>query len=77
METIQVVLDKPLLQAANRFAKKAAVNRSALIRAALRSYLKELRNRESETQERRAYAAHPQDEREIALWEKESVWPDE
>jgi metal-responsive CopG/Arc/MetJ family transcriptional regulator len=39
METIQVVLDRKLLKAANIAAKQQKVNRSALIRHALQEYL--------------------------------------
>lgn len=40
MQTIQVVLDTKLLQAADRAAKRQKMNRSALIRDALREHLK-------------------------------------
>jgi metal-responsive CopG/Arc/MetJ family transcriptional regulator len=36
METIQVVLDSKLLRAADRAARRSRLNRSALVRAALR-----------------------------------------
>jgi metal-responsive CopG/Arc/MetJ family transcriptional regulator len=39
METIQIVLDKPLLEAADRAARRARKNRSALVREALREHL--------------------------------------
>jgi len=42
METIQVVLDKPLLKAADTAAKRRKKNRSALIRQALQEHLKRL-----------------------------------
>jgi metal-responsive CopG/Arc/MetJ family transcriptional regulator len=74
METIQVVLDKPLLQAANRQAKKAKVNRSALIRDALREHLHRVRQEELEEQDRRGYLKHPDSEAEALLWEKEAAW---
>ena len=50
VETIQVVLDSELLEATNGAAKRARVNRSSLIREALREYIKRLlcgRNRGS------------------------------
>jgi predicted transcriptional regulator len=49
METIQVVLDKKLLQAANRAARQTKQNRSALIRDALREHLRLLERRERES----------------------------
>src|SRR5262245_6031262 len=43
METIQVVLDSKLLRAADRAARDARMNRSALIRQALRQHLTNIR----------------------------------
>ena len=77
MEIIQVVLDKPLLLAADRVARKAKVNRSALIREALREHLRRLKNKELEEQDRRGYLAHPDSEEEALLWVKEAAWPED
>ena len=52
METIQVVLDEDLLRAADRVAKRTKVNRSALVRAALREYLKRIHYQELERRDR-------------------------
>jgi len=40
MEIIQVVLDKKLLQTANRAGRQTKQNRSALVRGALREHLR-------------------------------------
>jgi metal-responsive CopG/Arc/MetJ family transcriptional regulator len=77
METIQVVLDSQLLRATDHAAKKAGVNRSALVRSALREHLKRLRIQEMEALEREGYRRRPQDEKEIAAWEQVAVWPEE
>ena len=45
METIQVVLGSTLLRATDGAARRARVNRSALVREALREYLKRLETR--------------------------------
>ena len=50
METIQVVLDEELLHATDRVAKRTKLNRSALVREALREYLKKTHYRELERQ---------------------------
>jgi metal-responsive CopG/Arc/MetJ family transcriptional regulator len=76
VKTIQVVLDAKLLQAADRVANRRNINRSALIRDALRSHLKRLQEQELEEQERRAYLAQPQSSEEIEAWEKAAVWPE-
>lgn len=77
-QTIQVVVDKELLKEANRVAKRRKVNRSALIREALGEYLKRLRIKELEEQERRAYEAMPDtSDEDWAVWEREAVWPED
>ena len=43
MQTIQVVLEEDLLRAADRAARRVRVNRSALIREALREHLKRIK----------------------------------
>lgn len=62
MHTIRIVLDSKLLKATDVAAKKQKVNRSALIRNALREHLKKLRQRELVEQDRRGYIAKPQTE---------------
>jgi metal-responsive CopG/Arc/MetJ family transcriptional regulator len=76
METIQVVLDSDLLRAANRAAKRVRVNRSALIREALREHLKRLHTREVEARDRRGYAEHPEAAGDVAAWERVASWPE-
>jgi metal-responsive CopG/Arc/MetJ family transcriptional regulator len=75
METIQVVLDSKLLRATDGAARRARVNRSALIRDALREHLRRIEIREMEEREREAYRRHPDDPKEVEAWEREAVWP--
>ncbi|HEY7392883.1 MAG TPA: ribbon-helix-helix protein, CopG family [Bryobacteraceae bacterium] len=75
MQTIQVVLDKKLLKAADLAAKRQRMNRSALIRQALERHLKYLRDLELEELDRRGYLAQPQREEEYRPWEKIAAWP--
>jgi len=77
MATIQVVIEDRLLRAADRMAKKQQVNRSALFREALRSYLKNQHFRELERRERDAYERTPDDMSEVALWEGVAAWPED
>ena len=76
METIQVVLDAELLKAADLAAKRQKLNRSALIRQALRQHLKRLRELELEERDRRGYLAQPQREEEFRVWEDAAAWPE-
>lgn len=75
--TIQVVLDDALLVLADKLAKQQRVNRSALIREALRAHLKRLRYQELERQEREAYQQKPDDFDEVRRWERIADWPDD
>jgi metal-responsive CopG/Arc/MetJ family transcriptional regulator len=77
METIQIVLDKDLLQATDRAARRMKRNRSALVREALREYLKRLEVRSNEERDRQGYEKQAQDRDGSALWEGEAAWPAE
>jgi metal-responsive CopG/Arc/MetJ family transcriptional regulator len=76
METIQVVLDSKLLQAADRAARHTKRNRSALIRDALREHLRRLEIRALEQRDRDGYAKAPPND-EALVWEAEAAWPAE
>lgn len=76
METIQVVLSPKLLKAADLAAKRQKVNRSALIRDALREHLKRLHDLELEARDRRGFMNQPQREEEFLVWEDASAWPE-
>lgn len=77
METIQVVVDSKLLKAADRAARRTKLNRSALIRDALREHLKRLEIQELEDRDRKGYQLKPQALDEMSYWESEAVWPAE
>ena len=76
METIQVVLDSKLLQAADRAAHRTKRNRSALIRDALREHLRRLEIRALEQRDRDGYTNAPAND-EAQAWEAEAAWPAE
>jgi metal-responsive CopG/Arc/MetJ family transcriptional regulator len=75
VKTIQVVLSSTLLRAADGAARRARVNRSALVRAALGEYLKRLETRELEARDRAGYEAHPEASVEAVDWERVAAWP--
>jgi metal-responsive CopG/Arc/MetJ family transcriptional regulator len=77
MERTQVVLDKELLRAAGRAARELLVNRSALVRDALREHLRRLDVRSREERDLEGYSRHPQICNENGAWEVEAVWPAE
>jgi metal-responsive CopG/Arc/MetJ family transcriptional regulator len=77
METIQVVLDSKLLRATEVAARRTKLNRSALIREAIRAHLKKLDIGERELRDRRGYEGGPRESGELSGWEAEAVWPEE
>jgi hypothetical protein len=74
---IQVVLDHKLLRAADRAAKRIRLNRSALIRDALREHLKRLQIRELELRDRRGYQERPDTSGDLVAWERVAAWPED
>ena len=77
MEAIQVVLDAELLKAADAAARRQKVNRSELIRQALRQHLRRLRVADLEERDRRGYQAKPQRIEEYGPWEEAAAWPED
>ena len=71
-----MVLDAKLLKATDLAAKRQKVNRSALVREALRQHLKRLHDLELEERDRRGYLAQPQREEEYRIWEDAAAWPE-
>lgn len=77
METVQIVLDKKLLRAADQAARRTKQNRSALVRDALREHLRRLEIRDREKRDRAGYSKQRQSRDEVSAWEAEAVWPAE
>jgi metal-responsive CopG/Arc/MetJ family transcriptional regulator len=77
MQTIQVVLDAKLLKATDLAAKRRKVNRSALIREALRAHIERMHELDLEERDRRGYLAQPQRREEFSPWENAAAWPED
>jgi metal-responsive CopG/Arc/MetJ family transcriptional regulator len=77
METIQIVLDKRLLQATDQAARRTKRNRSALVRDALREHLNRLEICAREERDRLGYSRQPPSTPESLAWESEAAWPAE
>jgi metal-responsive CopG/Arc/MetJ family transcriptional regulator len=75
MKTIQIVLEKELLQAADRAARKMKRNRSALVREALREHLRRLEVHALEERDREGYTKRRTPVDEAKAWEAEAAWP--
>lgn len=76
MQRIQVVLDKELLWATDEAARRTERSRSALVRDALREYLRSLANREKEERDCKGHFHRPATHEHLA-WEAEADWSQE
>ena len=77
MDTVQIVLGKGLLRATDRAARRRKVNRSALVREALREHLSRLATSERERRDREGYEGRPFGRGEFSVWDSVAAWPDE
>ena len=77
METIQIVIDTQLLKQTDQTAHKLKVNRSELVRMALREHIRRQEIMALEEQDRKGYEKIPSDPAEFAIWEGETEWPPE
>lgn len=75
MKTIQVVVDEATLRAADREARRAGVNRSALIRRAIAYYAKKRLEAELEAKQRAGYERQPEAPGEFDAWDLVQQWP--
>ncbi len=77
MKPIQVLLDEKLLKATDQAASHANLDRSELIRVALRKHLRRLEVQVLEDRDRLGYEKTPQDDTEISDWESVLAWPED
>ena len=77
METVQIVLDRKLLQSTDEAARRTKRNRSALVRDALREHLQRLETCALEERDRQGYSKQAAATSESRLWEAEAAWPPE
>jgi metal-responsive CopG/Arc/MetJ family transcriptional regulator len=71
MKTVQMTIEKELLEAVDVAAKQLGSSRSAFTREALREMLKKVRESQLETRHRRGYSKHPVKANEFDVWERE------
>jgi metal-responsive CopG/Arc/MetJ family transcriptional regulator len=77
VETIQVVMEAELLRRIDRVARRLKVNRSALIRDALRQHLRQLQIRSREEADRHGYRHKPEEADVMKAWDGVTSWPDD
>ncbi len=74
MKTIQITIDEALLKELDQIIKKTKESRSAIIRNAILSYLRQRRITEMEEKHKKGYEKNPIREDEFSVWEDEQVW---
>jgi len=77
VQTVQIVLDETLLRATDDAARRVKLNRSALVREALREYLGKLRVAELERRDRQGFERLPDTADDLDAWERAAAWPDD
>ena len=77
VETIQVVMEEELLRTIDQAARRLKVNRSALIRTALRQHLRHLKVRDSEDSDRQGYQRLPEKTSDLDPWDGVAAWPED
>jgi len=75
VETIQIVIEADLLRETDRAARRRRLNRSALVREALRAHLRRLARDDRERRDRAGYVRTP--DAEFGIWDQVTAWPDE
>jgi metal-responsive CopG/Arc/MetJ family transcriptional regulator len=74
MHAIEITVDEQLLQAADRVARQRRIDRSALVREALREHLERLERKGDERRDRLGYKKNP-DSEDFSGWEAVAAWP--
>ena len=74
MKTVQMTLDKELVTAVDKVAKRIGTTRSAFTRDALRSALGRIRVKELERKQRAGYSRTPVKKGEFDIWQDQQVW---
>ena len=76
MRTVQMTLDRELVEAVDGAVKRLGTTRSAFTRQALAEALERLRVQALEERHRRGYERRPVRRGEFGGWEREQAWPD-
>ena len=76
MQTIHVAVDEHLLRAADSAARRKKIDRSALVREALREHLKRLGQKDNERRDRLGYKHRPETD-DLSAWEAVAAWPND
>ncbi len=76
MKNVQISFDKNLLDSVDRFAASEKISRSAIIREALRDWLREKEIRKFEQQWIKSIKENPDDSKDAEAWINAQQWSD-
>lgn len=76
MRTVQLTLDRALVEAVDGAARRLGTTRSAFTRRALAHALERLWVESLEERHRRGYERHPVRLDEFGSWDLQQAWPD-
>ncbi len=74
MKNVQISFDENLLKAVDRFATTTKLSRSAVVRKALKRWLKEQEVKEFENQWIRKLKQHPDEAEDLDTWVQAEHW---
>ena len=74
MNTVQMTIDEALLKQVDTLIEELGTNRSAFMRDALESALKQRQVKLLEEQHRAGYERQPVTPAEFDIWQEEQVW---
>ena len=77
MKPVQILMDEKELKAVDREAKRQGIDRSKLMREAVRRYLARLVREADEKEYVESYRRQPQEVAELKDWAKVQAWPED
>ena len=77
MKNVQISFDENLLKAVDRIASSSEVSRSAIVRVALKKYIRDSEIKDFEDQWIRKLKESPDDVNDSEKWMRPELWGDE
>ena len=77
MKNVQISFDEELLETIDRFAESSQLSRSAVVREALKTWIRRQEVQEFEEAWIRKLQETPQDRKDDDAWVEAEVWSDE
>jgi metal-responsive CopG/Arc/MetJ family transcriptional regulator len=74
MKNVQISFDENLLKQVDKIAKSSAVSRSAIVREALKIWIRRKEIKQFEDEWITKLKEHPDDEKEADKWIKAELW---